>query len=153
MREGEVPSTEVAYRPRISPVRVTAVSWMPSLAEMSATLFVMAKCCDKAARVLPAATPQRARHMLPTHATKRNRDGKMGDSNSSVRPTSLIQSAKNRHCGHGGIASTVDGRKEIRASGGKLEVENTDKHATNIEKTKKKGRRGEEGEKGRRMKK
>ena len=59
MRQNFLP--EATFRkamPASMPTRVVAVSCELSLAEMSAALPLLAKCCVRAARVAPPATPE-----------------------------------------------------------------------------------------------
>ena len=67
---------------------------------MSAAFRARAKCWVSAARVAPAAHPQRLLATLPAHANARNhpRSFASGAANSIAMPTLLARSAKSRHC-------------------------------------------------------
>ena len=56
------------------------------MAEMSAALFLLAKCRVRAARVEPPATPVIALATLPRHAMTRNNDGNTGEASSRAKP-------------------------------------------------------------------
>lgn len=81
-----------------SPARFTTVSWLLSLADTSAMLFLRAWCMVSAARVAPPATPTMhlARLLVLTVMVKKI--GYMGAIISRNMAVSLRMSAKSLHC-------------------------------------------------------
>mmetsp|Transcript_10280 Transcript_10280/g.39961 ORF Transcript_10280/g.39961 Transcript_10280/m.39961 type:complete len:331 (+) Transcript_10280:1225-2217(+) len=124
-----------ANEPATIPTSVTAVSWLASLALMSAALCSRAKCWARTTRTHPAATPHTALRALATHRHAKKarlestalaegvRSGSprpayqpamSGASSSMVRATSLEMSATSLK--NLGLASTLAAAAQEKAS-------------------------------------